>query len=104
MKANIIAGSFTELSRVGGEEYAERHAGNQYGADIRADGWAYNNNAKFAPNTFSVVVAPAEHAAHVELVNRLNVFQSNYADFDHHPEFKPVIAALANLAAIQGAK
>ena len=46
----------------------------------------------------------AEHAALEEVVNRLNLFQSNYADFDHHPEFKPVIAALANLAAIQGAK
>jgi len=41
------------LERIGGPEYAEKHAGATYQAEIRADGWANIDRAKFDPTTFT---------------------------------------------------
>ena len=41
------------LNRVGGSEYAEQWVGKTVNAEVKADGWAYVENAKFAPGTFS---------------------------------------------------
>lgn len=41
-----------DLSRVGGDEYARRYAGVTLEVDIKADGWAYTETAKFPPNVF----------------------------------------------------
>ncbi len=41
------------LERVGGKEYAERYAGTVQDADVKEDGTAYIEGAKFFPTTYA---------------------------------------------------
>ena len=54
-KQTIKTHSESDLARVGGFAYAIKHAFKKYEAEIHADGWAYIDDAKFAPGTFDVV-------------------------------------------------
>lgn len=50
------------LERVGGSDYANVNVGKVWRAELKPDGWAYTDTAKFAPGTFEVA-APVGHGS-----------------------------------------